>query len=291
MLLTPLCFSTNLIFGRGVIGEVAPFTLALLRWSAVALALSPFLLREWESVTRLVAGAAPKLLVAGFLGMWICGGLVYVALGYTTATNGTLIYTTSPVFILLIEALTRGRPVSGREIVGSVLALAGVVLIVLRGEPTKLLVLDLNPGDLLFVVAAIAWAAYSVVLKGKPFAGIPNLALLSIVAAAGALLLLPVAMVEYATGGALPATREAWGGLAGIILFASLLAFLGFQFGVRRLGPSVAGIFMYLLPAYGVLLAVIFLGEAFHAYHALGIVLVLGGVIIATLPARQPARA
>jgi drug/metabolite transporter (DMT)-like permease len=286
MVLTPLFFSTNLIFGRGVIGEVAPFTLAFLRWGAVALALLPFVLADRAAARRLVRDSAAYLALLGLLGMWICGALVYLALLRTTATNGTLIYTTSPVFIILIDAIANRRRIGLRAAAGSVLALTGIATIVLRGELSALLSLDFNEGDLIFVGAAIAWAVYSLMLRSPRVTGIGNLALLPLIAAAGAILLAPFAAFEFLSGAAMPATASAWSGIAGIVVFASLAAFLGFQFGIRRLGTPVAGVFMYLMPPYGVGLAVLFLGETFHAYHAIGIVLVSGGVILATLPAK-----
>lgn len=285
MLVTPLFFSTNLIFGRGVVDEVAPFTLAFLRWGAVALALAPFVVANRDAARRLLAGHSGFLLTLGFLGMWVCGALVYLALQTTSATNGTLIYTTSPVFIILIDAAVNRRPVGLRQAAGSALALTGVATIVLRGDLAALFDLSFNGGDLIFVGAAIAWAVYSLLMRSPRVSGMPNLALLPLIAAAGALMLAPFAAFEWLSGQPMPATGAAWSGIAGIVAFASLAAFLGFQFGIRRLGAPTAGVFMYLLPPYGVALAILFLGETFHLYHAVGIVLVSGGVILATLPA------
>jgi len=285
MLVTPLFFSTNLIFGRFVVDEVAPFTLAFLRWASVAIALAPFLLRERGAAAAVLRGSAALVVLLGFLGMWICGALVYLALDMTTATNGTLIYTTSPVIILLIEAVFRGRRIGRREAIGSAVAFVGVAVIVLRGDLDALLTLDVNAGDLIFVGTAIAWAVYSILYRSPRLSTLSNLALFSAVAAAGAVTLLPFAAAELLGGAPMPRTASAWGGIAGIVVFSSLLAFSGFQFGVRRLGPSAAGVFMYLLPPYGVFLAVAFLGETFHAFHAAGIALVMGGIALATAPA------
>jgi len=284
MLVTPLFFSTNLIFGRGVVDEVAPFTLAFLRWASVGVALSPFLVRERSVAGPVLRANAALVLLLGVLGMWICGALVYLALDMTTATNGTLIYTTSPVIILLIEAIFRGRRIGRREAIGSAVAFAGVAVIVLRGDLHALLTLDVNAGDLIFVGTAIAWAVYSILYRSPRLAPLSNLALFSAVAAAGAITLLPFAAAEFLNGQPMPRTPSAWGSIAGIVLFSSLLAFSGFQFGVRRLGPSAAGVFMYLLPPYGVFLAVAFLGETFHVFHAAGIALVMGGIALATAP-------
>ncbi|PHP67840.1 EamA family transporter [Zhengella mangrovi] len=284
MTVTPLFFSSNLIFGRGVVGEVAPFTLAFLRWLFVAMALVPVLVVQRGQVMRMVRTHSPVLLVEGFLGMWICGAIVYVALTMTTATNGTLIYTTSPVMIIILEALFFKRPIGWREALGSLIAFAGVAVIVLKGDVETLASLTFNPGDLLFILAALAWAIYSVLMRRDEFKTVGNIASLGLVAGFGAACLAPFALAEFLSGAAMPVTVKAWSSLAGIVFCASLIAFGGFQFGVRVLGPSVAAVFMYLLPPYGVTLAVLVLGETFHAYHAAGIVMVMGGIILATFP-------
>lgn len=289
MLAAPLFFSTNLVFGRGVIGEVSPFMLALLRWLAVAIALSPFLYAERKVLRDVMKEQWRLVLLLGFLGMWICGGGVYFGLQWTTATNGTLIYTTSPVMILILEAVFRGRPIGIREAIGAMLAFGGVAVIVLRGELGALLSLEFNSGDLIILAGAIAWAAYSIMYRNPGLQRLSTASLLGLMAAAGALLLLPAAVVEWIGGARLPTTTQAWSGIAGIVIFSSLLAFSSFQYGIKQLGATVASVFMYMLPPYGVLLAVLLLGERFEAFHMAGIALVMGGVILATFPARRRA--
>lgn len=287
MLAAPLFFSTNLVFGRSVVSEVSPFTLALIRWLAVAAALSPVLYAERNELRRVMRRRWPLLLTLSFLAMWICGGGVYFGLQWTTATNATLIYTTSPVIILVLEGIFRGRPIGVREGLGAIIAFLGIVTIVLRGDPASLLSLSFNRGDIVLVAAAIAWAVYSILYRNPDLQQVSNAAMLGLLAALGAALLLPAAIVEWMLGPRLPMTVEAWTGIAGLVVFSSLLAFMGFQYGIRQLGAPLAGVFMYLLPPYGVILAVLLLGERFEPFHAAGIALVMGGVILATFPARR----
>ncbi|PWW04123.1 drug/metabolite transporter (DMT)-like permease [Hoeflea marina] len=288
MLVTPLFFSSNLIFGRYAISEVAPFTLAFLRWGLSALVLLPVVISAGPRARAYVTGETSHWLLMGLLGMVVCGAGVYVALQYTTATNGTLIYTTAPLMILAIERLFYGRATSWRELVGIVLGFSGVAIIVMRGDPSALAGNAFNLGDLMFVGAALAWAVYSVLLRGPRTAGLPVLALFGLAAISGTLLLAPFAAWEYLTGARMPVTWSAWSGIAGIVVFASLLAFSGFQYGVARLGASTAGVFMYLLPPFGVGMAVLVLGEPFERHHAIGIATVLGGLVLATF--RWPRR-
>ncbi|MGI9364568.1 MAG: DMT family transporter, partial [Rhizobiaceae bacterium] len=181
----PLFFSSNIVFGRAAIDDVEPFTLAFLRWFFTAAILAPFV---WATLARnqnLIVSQLRNLGVLGFLGMWVCGAMVYLALRYTTATNGTLIYTSSPVLIILIEWLFRGRNIGWREAVGVSIALLGVIIIILKASLAALLSLKFNTGDLLFVASAICWAVYSVRLKSKELEPLQTLPLFALIAASG----------------------------------------------------------------------------------------------------------
>ncbi|MEM8749288.1 MAG: DMT family transporter [Pseudomonadota bacterium] len=280
----PLFFSSNIIFGRNVVDDVEPFTLAFLRWSLTFLTLLPFAWKPLKAMRHEIIQLKWRLVAMGFLGMWICGALVYLALKYTTATNGTLIYTSSPVLIIVIEWLFRGRKAGWRESLGIFAAFVGVVIIVVRGTWSNLTDLEFNLGDLIFVGAAIAWAIYSVGLRSPVFSTFGTLPLFTLIAGAGALTLAPFAIVEMVALHHFPNTLFAWQNILGIVVFASLLAFSTFQYGVSHLGASLAGVYMYLLPVYGVTLAVLFLNETLALFHLWGILLVIGGVVVATAP-------
>lgn len=286
MVATPLFFSTNIIFGRFVADDTAPFVLAFLRWTAVAAILMPLaLVRSRGPLMAVLTDHWRLLIVLGVLGMGICGGGVYWGLEMTSATNATLIYSVAPVLIILLERAFRGRAIKPREAAGTALAFAGVAWIVLRGDLSTLATLSFNPGDLLIALAALSWAGYSILYRSEGLGRLDNLSLFALVACFGALANLPFAALDLVHGEGLPATRQAWWATAGIVTISSLLAFSGFQYGVRALGASIAGLFMYLMTPFGVLLAVIFLGERLVGFHGVGIVLVLTGIAAATFPA------
>jgi drug/metabolite transporter (DMT)-like permease len=286
LLASPLLFSSNLILGRAAIAEIEPGTLAFLRWFFAALALSPAFFALPASESRPLTGLTPLFLLLGFLGMGICGAGVYAALKYTTATNGTLIYTTSPALVVLIEALTGRRRATLLQITGIILATLGVVVIVTRGHPAALASFDFSAGDLIFAVCAVSWAVYSLLLRDPRLLAFPPRALFAINAAFGALVNVPLWLWEGSGHGFLPSTAQAWLSVAGIVLIPSILSFLTYQYCVRVFGAARAAMSMYLLPPFGVGLAAIFLGERLEFYHLPGMVLALAGVIIATLPRR-----
>lgn len=280
----PLFFSTNIIFGRVAMASVEPWTLAFIRWFSCALILTPFVAPSIIQHMDVFKRQWKRLLLLGFLGMWICGALVYLALKYTSATNGTLIYTSSPVLIIFLEWLFRGRKVGTREFTGIAIAMLGVLIIIFRGSVEVLMSLNFNSGDLIFLLCAISWSIYSVLLKTPEFDTVPTISLFAVIAFMGALTLAPFTIVEIVFHDTFPTSTPSWINIAGIVMFASLIAFTAFQYGVKVAGAPVTGIFMYLLPAYGVGMAVMFLGEQFELYHFAGILTVSGGVIIATIP-------
>ena len=283
--LAPLFFASNMLFGKAIITGVEPWTLAFVRWGVVFLILFPFAAKSLWQHKRRVASLFSMFSVMGFLGMWVCGAIVYFALTKTSGTNAILIYLSSPVLIVLFEAIYRGRRISLREGVGILIASFGVLVILMRGEVENAYALNFNVGDIAMVAAAIAWAVYSVMFKSDALTGLPSLMLLCVFSLMGALTLAPFAAFELAYIARLPSEISIWAGIVGIVFSSSIAAFLAYQHSVRVAGPAIAGIFMYLLPVYGVGLAVLLLGEKFEQFHMVGILTILGGVILATFPA------
>ncbi len=283
LFIAPAFFSTNVIFGRQLL-TVEPFTLAFIRWGATSIILLTFCRNEWSEMISVYKTNKSLSFFCGFLAFWICGGMVYYALHYTTASNGILIYTTPPILILAIEAIWRGRNISMREVIGIVLALIGAAIIIANGSLNNLMALKFNIGDLIFVLAAISWAIYSVLLKSERYASLNTLPLLTLLSICGTITLAPFATYEILFVADLPNTQSQWVLISGVVLLSSIGAFLSFQYGIKMLGASIAGIFMYLLAPWGLFFAWLFLGETLERYHINGTIFILGGIIVATLP-------
>ncbi len=128
------------------------------------------------------------------------------------------------------------------------MAFAGVAAIVLRGDFRAFAHMSFNVGDFGMLVAAIAFAIYSVLLRRPAAQAIPPLSLFGLIAFSGSLRLLPLAVWEFFHGGLLAKTFSAWSKISGIILIASLAAFFCFHHTVRIFGPPTAGITLYMMP-------------------------------------------
>lgn len=281
LLLTPAMFTTNMVLARATAGLIPPVALAELRWLGVVILLLPFCGVELWRQRAALRREAGHLLMLGFLGMGICGAAVYYGAATTTATNIGLIYATSPVMIILLSRALFAERFSLRQGLGTAFALAGVLAIILRGDPATLLHLTFTPGDLIILGAAVSWALYSVLLKHWP-STLSVTARLAAIAFAGVLIMLPVQAFELAVIGPPRFDLPTVAAVITLVLVPGVGAYATFGYMTKHLGPNRTGLMLYLSPVYTALMAWLFLGEAFAFYHWLGAALVLPGLYFAT---------
>ena len=280
--LTALFWSGNMVTGRGLREDVPPILLALLRW-LIALGLTlPFAVRGFDrGQLATMLQAWPAMLLLGLLGVGGFNTFAYIALQHTTATNASLLNSFIPIVTIALSWALLGRRLRGVEAVGVMVSMAGVLLIVGRGEPGVLASLSLNRGDLWMLLAVLTWALYTVGLQWRP-AGLDSMVMLAAFTVVGLAALIPAAAVEYLSGARL---RVDAGTIAGILYTGVFPGFLGYVFynrGVAAVGPNRGSLFIHLMPAFGTGLAAVFLGERPHWYHLVGIVLIFAGITMNT---------
>jgi drug/metabolite transporter (DMT)-like permease len=281
LVMSSLIWSGNFVVGRGLRGAVPPITLAFWRWTvalAILLPLSWSLLRrQWPLLRR----NGRILALNGLLGVAGFNTLLYIALQSTTATNALLIDSTIPVFIALLSWLFGEGALTRRQLLGVLVSLAGVITIICRADMHSLVSFQVNRGDLWVLLAVVCWALYTVLLRRLP-AGAHSLAVLTVMVVAGLAGLVPFYLWELGQGGRVLLTAPVVGGLAYVGLFASVLAFIMWNRAVQQVGPNRAGLFVHLMPLFGTILSVLFLGESFHLFHLSGMALIFSGIYLAT---------
>jgi len=243
-----------------------------------ALVLAPFALPALRGKGALIRRHAGILLLLSLVGVTLFQSLVYLGLRSTTAVNAVLINSSMPMFMLLCSWLIERERASPRQIAGMLISLVGILVILSRGSPAALLELKVQPGDGWILLAMPVWGIYSVLLKRRPHE-LGGVAFLFVISLAGVLMLLPAAALVGFTYR--PAPIEA----AGVLymgVFASVLAFICWNRGVAAVGANAAGFTVHLLPAFGTVLAIVFLGESFAVFHVAGIATILVGVLLAT---------
>ena len=285
LLATLALWSGNWVVARAVRDDIAPGIATVGRLLIVLAILLPFTARRLAAKWPRLAWKDWKILLAlGFTGGGLHLALQWLGLHYTTATSGILYLSTTPIFILL-AAGPLGERVGARQWLGVALSFTGVFLIATQGQPTRL---SFNKGDLLALVSMMMWAGYTVLLRMRRDA-LGTLELLVMVCAFGLAFMLPWVAWEAAFNPLLQPTGK---GLLAIVYSAIgslLLAYAGWSFVVTRLGAARAGATMHLMPAFGIVLAALFLGEYPAWHHFVGIALILAGVALSSLRAAKQA--
>ena len=281
LLLTPAMFATNMLTARASAEFMPPASLAFGRWVGAFLLVLPFCAGPLWRQRRAILREWPDLVVLAFLGMVICGALVYYGAATTTATNIGLIYASSPVLIIVMARLFYGESMTRLQMAGVLLSLAGVLVVIAKGDWHSLTGLRFTIGDLCMLISSIAWAVYSVLIQHRSSAMEPTARLASIMLI-GALLLVPFVVWEVAIGRAMTLDWRSFGIIALLALVPGFGAYQSYGYVQRVLGVGPTGLIMYLSPLYTGLLAFLLLGEDLHLYHLAGAVLVLPGIFLAT---------
>jgi drug/metabolite transporter (DMT)-like permease len=278
LLIAAASFGGNWVAARLVNFEVAPFALSFWRWAIAAAILFPFALAQLREDAPLIRRHVLKLFVFGAVGAGGFTLLGYWGVSYTTAINATLLNSSLPLFVVPLSWALLGLTVSGRQLVGLALSFAGVASIVSGGNLQTFARLTLNPGDFLILGGAFLWAVYTVTLKWRP--PLHALSFLFTTIASAAAVSLPFYAWEMWSGTTMTATPTAVAVIAYLAIFPSIVAYICWNHAVAALGPNIVGFFNPVIPVFGIVFAVIFLGEPLRIYHLTGFGLVLGGVVL-----------
>ena len=277
----PLLWAGNAVVGRAVHTLMPPVTLNFARWLIAFALLAPL---AWR-VLAPGSGLWPhwrRYALLGLLGVGSYNALQYLALQTSTPLNVTLVGSGTPIWMLVVGALLFKTPVTGRQALGALASMAGVLLVLSRGSWQQLAGLQLVAGDLYMVLATLAWALYSwlLVTTREPAA----------LRRDWAAFLLAQMLFGLAWSGAfagaewLAAPRSiAWGwplaaALAFIAVGPAIVAYRCWGLGVERAGPALAGFFSNLTPVFAAILSALFLGEAPQPFHVLAFVLIVAGI-------------
>jgi len=275
----------NWIVARAVREDISPGLITSGRVVLVMLMLAPLALPGLVAKLRsFTARDWAVLALLGLFGGGLHNAMQYLGLQSTTATNGTLFFSLSPLTIMLLAGLMLGERVRAMRWIGVAVSFAGVVIIAVRGDAEALRSLSFNPGDILCFVSMIFWSGYTICLRLQR-TQLEPIQLLFMVCAVGLLTLLPWLAWDLAND---PRARFNLNGTLALLYsaFASvILAYAGWNYAVSRLGAARTGGFSHLLPAFGVIFSAIFLHEYPLWYHFVGMALIFGGIALSALRA------
>lgn len=289
----PAMWATNAVVGRMAIGSIDPLLLNALRWVVAFVLLLPL---GWAAIDTPAARAQiverwRYLLVLGVIGVGAYNALQYMALRTSTPLNVTLIASSSPVWAMVVGAVGYKVRPTRLQLIGALLSLAGVALVMSRGNPAALADIHFVQGDLLMLVAIIGWSLYSWMLAKPPAhmlgAARPDwnwaqfLVAQAIFGVSGAV---ATAVVGDMIAPSAP-TQWSWQLVATILFVAigpSIIAYRLWGLAVAEAGPAMASIFYNLTPLFAAVLSAAVIGEGPQPFHGVAFGLIVAGIAVSS---------
>ena len=272
--------ATNSIIARGGVIHVPPISLAFFRWFLVFLILLPFTINNISKNRNYLIKESKKLFFLGFMGCGVCGAFPFLAGMTTTVTNIGIIYTSSPIFIILISSIFFKEKIFRLQICGLALCLFGVLLVIMKGKISLLMSLKFTSGDLWVLGAAIGWALYAIfLLRWK--SRFSFFARFCLIAFLGSVSLFPFTIIENIFIREINFDKYFYFWTLFAAISPGIIAYTIHQKVQKSLGASTTGFILYLFAIYGAFYGIIFFNEILKIYHYVGASLVFLGVFFA----------
>ena len=291
IVLAVLLWAGNAVVGRVASdADVPPLALNFWRWTCALLIMAPFAARTLYRQRELFIIHWRQWVVFGIVTVAGFNSAYYIGLQYTTVVQGTLISSALPIFVLVGARLFLAQPITGRQLAGVGLSLTGVAIIVSRGDVAVLRDLTLNIGDLWMLAAVFLWAAQTILIRFVP-KSIDLVAFQVACFVAGLTVLAPFYVYETMGGRPMPISWAAALLVGYSSVLASVVGFTCWNLGVMRIGSKTAGYLGNLFPVFGAVLGILLLGEPFRWFHAVGGIVTLAGIGLATMTSPVPVAA
>lgn len=271
----------NSTIGRAFGADISPLNLAFWRWTVVLVLLTPFGIKPFIMSWSVIRKNIWVLLALSFLSVSCFNTLLYIGLRFTTVVNATLVQASLPVIVVALSWVFLKKTITPRQGTGIVASFCGVAMIITAGDLSAITSINLNPGDLIILGAIALWGAYSVMLVKRP-AEMSGFVFLYTTVVFGWLFLIPLYGFELVHHGGFELTQSTFSAVAYVALFPSIASYLCWNKGVAEVGANQAGMFVNLMPVFGAILGMVFLGEVLKWYHFAGICLIFAGVWLAT---------
>ncbi len=279
LILTAFFWGGTFIAGKGLAGQVAPYSAAFLRFAIASFFLVFLVLKTEKKLPGINGKQAVSILLGGLTGIFAYNILFFTGLTMINANRASLIIATNPIFISLASALFFKERLTRYKLCGLVLSVFGALIIISGGSPAEIFKTGISRGDLAIFGCVVSWVSYSIL--GKPLMKdfSPLVAVCYSSLAGTALLFFPAlfkgVFIQIPDYGLLE-----WGCLFYLGFFGTVLGFYWYYQGIQRIGPTKSGVFINFVPVSALILAYFILDEPVTREIILGAVLVVSGVYL-----------
>ena len=277
--ITTAIWAGNFVVARSLQQSINPVSLSFWRWLVAIMAILPFTLRRLITERNIIRANLPYLSITSLFGITMFSTLVYLASHTTAAVNLSLISITFPIFIIILSRIFYGEEITFNKGIGILLVAIGVILLISRGEPSRLLSLSFSFGDIWMLIAAVAFASYSILVKHKP-RQLNFWAFQSSLFILGIIFLFPFFVIDFVKFPTVVFDSKMIFSIFYVGIFVSLIGFALWNKAIEKIGPSKTGMAYYTSPLFSGFWAYLFLKEELNMLHFYSALLILSGIII-----------
>ena len=264
------------VVSKVVLEVIPPFALLSIRLIMGALTLGVVIYFR-KNKTLITKELFWKSLLVGFVGYGISLGFQFVGTKFSTASNGSLVTSATPAFVLMFAPYLLGEQNTLRRLIALTIASLGVVAVI---DPRTA---ELSPilfwGNMSLLAAALTWALYSVLVR-KISQSSDLLTSSALMLLGGVPSSLAIGLWEINTQGVGEITWGIIGGLLFLGIVSTAIAMFLWNYAFATLPASVASLTFFAQPVVGTLLGWVFLGEKITPLFLLGGVLIGVGILI-----------
>lgn len=279
-LLATVVWSGNFIVARGLNDVYTPITISFFRWLIASIVIFPFAFPYLKRDFDLLVRQWRLMLVLSFLGVTLFNTVIYLAAHSTTALNLSLFAITAPFYVVILNRIIFKESLSIRQIIGFVILVTGLLLLLSKGDPSALLHLEFNKGDILMAIAASLFGSYSVLVKKKNPA-IGNLSFVATTLILGELMLIPFFLGEQLlVGPEIIFLQKNVLQLLYIGIGPSIISFYLWNKSIVAIGSTKAATIYNMLPIFSAFFGVILLDESVLIAQIISAVIIVAGVLL-----------
>ncbi len=273
-------WSGNFVISRGLSDTYAPSVIAFCRWTLALVIMLPFAIKHVIKDWQLILKQKWVIIACGITGTGVYNLLCYWAGRTTSATNLSLLATSSPIFTIIIMRIIFKEKITPKRVFGIVLAILGVAFLLVKGDINVLLTMNFTIGDILILIATLLWSIYTILNKYKD----PNISTWSfifcsfIVAFA---VTLPFFIGHCAMYGFPQFERVGIACFFYLAIGCCICAFMLWNLAVTAIGATNASIIYNTIPVFSCIIAYLVLGEPILPVQIISIIVIFAGVTIA----------
>lgn len=263
--------------------EIEPITLAFFRFfiGSILLLGVIFFTKQFKTLWKALKKDFWYFFVMGLFGITMIYVLENLALKLSASSEVALIICADPILIILFAYFFLGEKLDFKKILSIILGIIGVILIIVKHlDLSTLFDSSAFIGNIMALLSSVAWATYTLMTKNKVKKYSPEI-VLSIVSLFGVLFLFVSMLVFEGTPQITELSMQSWLVIGYVSVIVSTVAFYCWNYGLKHLQASKAGMYMFLMPVIAVFVGILFLKEELTLQTGIGAAAILVGIYLA----------